>query len=131
MDLTYGQTHCIQCRDYIYDSEIDAIALDNKMKAKTFKRRLFEIDSWNPSAEDREFLRNKTKKISIGPESTIGLRGLINLGSTCFMNCIVQALMHTPLLRDYFLTETHKCQGLPGTCLVCEVSKLFQVKLLE
>jgi ubiquitin carboxyl-terminal hydrolase 22/27/51 len=36
--------------------------------------------------------------------STIGLRGLINLGNTCFMSCIVQTLVHTPLLRDYFLS---------------------------
>lgn len=55
----------------------------------------------------------------------IGLRGLINLGSTCFMNCIVQALIHTPLLRDYFLADRHHCPQ-PTRCLVCEVSHLFQ-----
>lgn len=54
-----------------------------------------------------------------------GLRGLINLGSTCFMNCIVQALIHTPLLRDYFLSDRHHCPQ-PNRCLVCEVSHLFQ-----
>ena len=43
------------------------------------------------------------------------------------MNCIVQALTHTPLLRDHFLTEEHVCrpEDQPG-CLVCEVSTLFQ-----
>ncbi|EFA08994.2 Ubiquitin carboxyl-terminal hydrolase nonstop-like Protein [Tribolium castaneum] len=126
MDLTYGQMHCNQCHDYIYDSEIDAIANDNKMKSKTCKKRLFEIDTWNPTSDERDYLRSKTKKICITPDSTIGLRGLLNLGQTCFMNCIVQALMHTPLLRDYFLTEEHNCKGMSGRCLVCEVSKLFQ-----
>lgn len=44
------------------------------------------------------------------------------------MNCIVQALTHTPLLRDFFLADRHLCQFLeqPGRCLVCEVSRLFQ-----
>jgi ubiquitin carboxyl-terminal hydrolase 22/27/51 len=44
------------------------------------------------------------------------------------MNCIVQALTHTPLLRDFFLADRHICQFLeqPGRCLVCEVSRLFQ-----
>lgn len=44
------------------------------------------------------------------------------------MNCIVQALTHTPLLRDFFLSDRHICQfqDEPGRCLVCEISELFQ-----
>ena len=44
------------------------------------------------------------------------------------MNCIVQALTHTPLLRDFFLSDRHVCQfqDEPGRCLVCEISRLFQ-----
>lgn len=44
------------------------------------------------------------------------------------MNCIVQALTHTPLLRDFFLSDRHMCQfqDNPAMCLVCEMSRLYQ-----
>lgn len=45
------------------------------------------------------------------------------------MNCILQALIHTPLLRDYFLADLHECHyktSEKSICLVCEMCKLFQ-----
>lgn len=65
--------------------------------------------------------------------SIIGLRGLLNLGNTCFMNCILQTFTHTPTLRDYFLSDKHVCCSSPPpssykktSCLVCELVALFQ-----
>jgi hypothetical protein len=61
-----------------------------------------------------------------------GLRGLVNLGSTCFMNCILQALIHTPLLRDYFMTDQHRCHSSDASeCLMCETGRLFQARRLS
>lgn len=82
---------------------------------------------WMPSRIEVELLKSHPKRRMVTPLSSIGLRGLLNLGSTCFMNCIVQALIHTPLLRDYFLSEKHECSIESSMkCLVCEVSRLFQ-----
>ena len=36
-----------------------------------------------------------------------GKTGLDNLGNTCYMNCSLQALLHTEPLTEYFLSQAH------------------------
>lgn len=35
----------------------------------------------------------------------VGSCGMLNLGNTCYMNCALQCLAHTPLLLTYFLSN--------------------------
>lgn len=82
---------------------------------------------WTPTANSIEALLSFPKRRHVSALTTIGLRGLLNLGSTCFMNCIFQALIHTPLLQRYFISERHQCSTkMSQRCLVCEISRLFQ-----
>ncbi|VVB06421.1 unnamed protein product [Arabis nemorensis] len=39
---------------------------------------------------------------------TAGLRGLLNLGNTCFMNSAIQCLVHTPEFASYFQEDYHQ-----------------------
>lgn len=69
-----------------------------------------------------------------------GLKGLINMGNTCYMSCILQVLAHNPATQAYFLHGGHDSQGCDATmqlwvnspapfatkiCLACELTRLF------
>ncbi|CAH1793786.1 unnamed protein product [Owenia fusiformis] len=128
VDLSHGAVFCFLCKDYIYDAEFDEILAMSRKASKQSIGLDKTCQPWEPSCIEKELMQLHPKRRKVTEYSTIGLRGLINLGNTCFMNCIVQALTHTPLLRDFFLADKHNCLMLNESqrCLVCEMSRLFQ-----
>lgn len=43
MELTYGQIHCAACGDYVYDTDLENIAFENKINASVCKRRYVQL----------------------------------------------------------------------------------------
>ena len=72
----------------------------------------FRYHPWRPPPAEVSLLKSHRKRKGFSTkaasvDSTLGLRGLINLGNTCFMSCIVQTLIHTPLLRYLLTYQSH------------------------
>lgn len=119
--------YCRACNDFIYHTKCYEIA---ETQLRKEARALNKSVSWRPWIikinSIRALFAFPTRRI-LHDRSTIGLRGLYNLGSTCFMNSIIQALIHTPMLQRYFLAQRHMCTvAMRDQCLVCELSTLFQ-----
>jgi ubiquitin carboxyl-terminal hydrolase 22/27/51 len=128
-DVQRLEIFCFGCGDYIYDMDYDNVKKYEEVRAeekesdiKEPARKRARYAPWTPSEEEAE----KIKKAST-PFPCSGLRGLLNMGATCFMNAVLQTFMHNPIIKNYFMTDKHN-KYICGTsgCMCCEVDNLFQ-----
>ncbi|KAK5971189.1 hypothetical protein GCK32_011132 [Trichostrongylus colubriformis] len=120
MSIETGFVYCAWCSDFVYNRVLEVMRLGAMNKYRT-RLGLCKLVSWNPTDADIKAWDMMTR---VGHHAQ--LRGLLNMGSTCYMNSVLQALVHTPVLRDYFLSDQHCCQRPPGTCLMCTMHQLMQ-----
>ncbi|KAH6583712.1 hypothetical protein BASA50_010139 [Batrachochytrium salamandrivorans] len=131
MDFAHCTVFCCKCNDYVYDLDMERILNSERSRINMIISRIKEPN--NRRVLHQEWVPTLTEIQQIQDHSTLqkcsGLRGLRNMGSTCFMNTILQTFIHNPLLRAHFLSDKHDRQLCPRRdtpCLACEMDDLFR-----
>ncbi len=137
LSITLGEIYCFGCGDFSYGDnntlgQLEANTLDCKVLRKWRHLKAMELNLQPPPEPSVNMGCTDAKGIRLDPHRSAlvaqGLFGIYNMGSTCFMSCILQVLLHTPLLRAFFLGGGHMrpfCKSIESQLLKLKWSTLI------
>lgn len=121
-----GDFFCFKCNDISSHPYLEGIRIkvikSNGLSNNYPGLPIFECEH----NQDKSLLLASMSKEPVF-KATLGLRGFINMGSTCFMSAVLQCIIHNPFIKNYYFRGDHlNCDKGPVDCLSCCLSDIIK-----
>ena len=133
-----GCLYCGLCNDFIYDPKFEKIRIQQGSQSSSSKSlrstgsrvltrgsggRKRKLSAIYPLGEEDKIVLPNSNLLSCLAGAP---RGIFNLGMTCYMSVILQAMIHNPLMRNFFLSCWHETTDCPiEHCVACALTASF------
>jgi len=135
-----GCLYCGLCDDFVYDPTFEKIRIEQSLPPSSSESvydtadipvsntlsdgRKRKLNALYPLGEEKDkFVLQNANLLSCMAGAP---RGMFNLGQTCYMSVILQAMIHNPLMRNYFLSTRHETADCPiPNCIPCAMIVSF------
>lgn len=124
---------CFKCRDVQFSQKFELIrqkavhgVLKRSGSAGSNNETSNGLGNGPGDVNEAAAVEDKDKDVVQSFTAFTGLRGFVNLGSTCYASVVLQSLVHNPLTKSFFLAGGHRretCQA--SSCLMCSVDKIY------
>lgn len=134
-----GCLYCGICDDFVYDPAFERIRVQQQVPSSSSEseinasgnsrlimcqdRRKRKLSAIYPQGDEDKFVLPNANMLSCQAGAP---RGIFNLGQTCYMSVILQAMIHNPLMRNFFLASRHDgAECSIENCIACALTASF------
>lgn len=140
MQTRTGYLYCAACDDFIYTDWLDKLRASVQEEVEGMMKRCTDsaatplTDNFPARKKRKEELeKRKQLRMSASNPSTVlsEPKGLYNLGQSCYLSVILQAIAHNPHVTDYFLENEHKPKHCAEeSCVACALNESLKQLLI-